>query len=167
MLLVHHRDITGKALKEYLSPITLELVIRANLGQDHWLRGQIGHPEYHFDQNSFSKSWAYMEKNRALIRPALEAGDAVSALESLGRLTHAGQDLYAHSNYVPLWLSRFPVGSAPTPEEIDAFDTNLIQSKVLRSGKIYWPLEPFSWIPFLKKFIVPFLPRDSHAWMNL
>jgi hypothetical protein len=85
----------------------------------------------------------------------------------LGRLTHAGQDLYAHSNYVSLWLSNFQEGNYPPPEEIDPFDCGLLQSPDLHSGKIYWPLEPFSWIPLIRKFVVPFLPRDSHAWMNL
>ncbi len=167
MLPVYHRAITEQALKEDLSPSVFETVAAANLGQDHWLRGQIGHPEYHFDQNAFTRSWAYMESNRALIRPALEAGDALSAQQALGRLTHAGQDLYAHSNYVPLWLSRFPETGYPPPEEMDAFDSGLLQGGNLHSGKIYWPLEPFSWIPFLKKYVAPFLPRDSHAWMNL
>ncbi len=166
MLTIYHRAITVQALSADFSPSALETVIAANLGQDN-LRGQIGHPEYHFDDNAFAKSWAYLESNRALVRPALEAGDALSAQQALGRLTHAGQDLYAHSNYVPLWLGRFPEGKGPPPEEIDPFDGDLFEGPDLRSGKIYWPLEPFSWIPFLRKFIVPLLPRDSHAWMNL
>jgi hypothetical protein len=164
---VYHRAITLQALNAEFHPSILETVIAANLAQDHWLRGQIGHPEYHFDQKAFAKSWAYIDRNRALIRPALEAGDALPAQQALGRLTHAGQDLYAHSNYVSLWLSRFPQGKWPPPDEIDPFDEGLLQAPELLSGKIYWPLEPFSWIPSLKKFVIPFLPRDSHAWMNL
>lgn len=167
MLPRYHREILKQALLDRLSPSVFETVVAANLDQDHWLRGQIGHPEYHFDQNAFSKSWDYMERNRAMIRPALELGDALSAQRALGRLTHAGQDLYAHSNYVPQWLSRFPKAEYPPAEEIDAFDRELLEGGNLRSGKIYWPLEPLSWIPFLKKYIVPILPRNSHAWMNL
>ena len=167
MLTIYHRAITLQALGAVFSPPALETVIAANLGQDHWLCGQIGHPEYHFDQNVFAKSWDYIEKNRALVRPALEAGEARSAQRALGRLTHAGQDLYAHSNYISLWLSRFPQGKWPLPNEINPFDNGLLQSPELRSGKIYWPLEPLYWFPLLKKFIIPLLPRDSHAWMNL
>lgn len=167
MLAVYHRALTIQALGYFFSPSALETIVAANLGQDHLLRGQIGHPEYHFDQNAFAESWAYLESNRLLVHPALEAGDVLSAQQALGRLTHAGQDLYSHSNYILLWLGRFQEGNWPPPEAIDPFDQSLLQGPELRSGKIYWPLEPFSWIPFLRKVLVPLIPRDSHAWMNL
>jgi len=167
MLTIYHRAITTQALGEYFSPPALEAVISANLGQDHWLRGQIGHPEYHFDQNAFAESWAYLERNRAFIRPALEAGDALAAQQALGRLTHAAQDFYAHSNYITLWLSRTLQGKWPLPEELDPFDGDLLKGPDLRSGKVYLPLELLAWIPGLSRLIVPLLPRDSHAWMNL
>ena len=108
MLKTYHRRITTQALSEFFAPQALEIVISANLGQDHWLRGQIGHPEYHFDQNAFLRGQNYMEQNRALILPALQAGDARSAQQAFGRLTHAAQDFYAHSNYVTRWLRPFP-----------------------------------------------------------
>jgi hypothetical protein len=167
MLQIYHRVITSQALSGYFSPRSLEVIIAANLDQDHWLRGQIGHPEYHFDQNAFAKSRAYVERNRALIRPRLEAGNAVAAQQALGRLIHAAQDFYAHSNYVSLWLDRFPEEKWPPAEEIDPLDEDLLNSRDLRSGKVYFPVEPFSWIPGLAALIVPLLPRDSHAWMNL
>jgi hypothetical protein len=166
MLKPYHRAITEQALKEYFTPAALERVIAANLYQDR-PRGQIGHSEYHFDQNAFAASWAYIERNRALIRTALEVGEAASAQKAFGRLTHAAQDLYAHSNYVTLWLKRFPEGGWPPPEETDPFDGDLLNGPDLRSGKIYWPLEPLSWIPGLGRFIIPLLPQESHAWMNL
>jgi hypothetical protein len=164
---VYHRAITAKALGGYFSPPALEMVIAANLGQDHLLRGQIGHPEYHFDQNALQQSWAYIERNRLLVRPALETGKAAPARSALGRLTHAAQDLYAHSNYVPLWLSRFPEGKAPPADEIDPFDSGLLQGSELRSGKLYYPFELLSFVPFLGAFARLFLPHDSHARMNL
>ena len=167
MLKTYHRAITIQALRGYFNPQALEVIISANLGQDHWLRGQIGHPEYHFDQNAFAESWAYLERNRALVRPALETGDAPAAQQALGRLTHAAQDFYAHTNYVTLWLSRYAEGEWPPPEEMDPFDGNLLQGPDLRSGKVYFPLEPLSWIPGFAPLIVPLLPRDSHAWINL
>jgi hypothetical protein len=167
MLTIYHRAITVQALNADFNLPALETVLTANLGQDHWLYGQVGHPEYHFDQNAFAKSWAYMESNRVQVRPALEAGDPISAQQALGRLTHAAQDLYAHSNFVLLWLSRYEEGKWPPPDEIDPFDGDLLQSSDLRSGKIYLLLEALAWIPYLTKVVVPLIPRDSHAWMNL
>jgi hypothetical protein len=166
MLKKYHRAITTQALREYFSPPALEFIIEANLGQDHWLRGQICHPEYHFDQNAFQESWNYIEHNRAIIYRTLKAGEALLAQKALGRLTHAVQDFYAHSNYVTHWLARFPLDQLPPPDKMDPFDKALLEDPDLRSGKVYWPFEPFSWIPGMRRFIL-FLPRDSHAWMNL
>jgi hypothetical protein len=36
----------------------------------------------------------------------------------------------------------------------------------LISGRIYPPLEYFSFLPLLAPLVIPLLPRDSHAWMN-
>ena len=167
MLKPYHRAITAEALAGKFSKAALKAIVSANLGQDHWLRGQIGHDEYHFDRNAFEASWAYLERNRDQVRAALEAGEALPARQAFGRLTHAAQDLYAHSNYVPLWLDRFPEGKWPPPAEIDPFDEAILQGPDLRSGKLYYPLEVLSFIPLVKELVIPHLPRDSHAWMNL
>jgi hypothetical protein len=50
---------------------------------------------------------------------------------------------------------------------VDPLDEDLIDSRALRSGKLYFPLEIFSFIKPLKPLVMPLLPRDSHAWMNL
>jgi hypothetical protein len=167
MLKPYHRAITAQALADQFSKPALKAIISANLGQDHWLRGQIGHDEYHFDQSAFEASWAYLERNRAQVRAALADGQVLPARQAFGRLTHAAQDLYAHSNYVSLWLERFPEGKWPPPDEIDPFDRSLLTGPDLRSGKLYYPLEVLSFIPVLKELVLPRLPRDSHAWMNL
>jgi hypothetical protein len=167
MLKIYHRQITIQALKESFSPQALEIVVRANLGQDHWLRGQVGHPEYHFDQNTFAKSRAYLERNRAMVYSALKDGSILQARMAFGRLTHAAQDFYAHSNYITRWLAKFPEGQWPSPSAVDAFDDSLMMEPDLRSGKIYWPVEPLTWIPGLGRLLIPLIPRDSHAWMNL
>jgi hypothetical protein len=159
-----HRLITREALREQFSEHALDAIISANVYQDR-PAGQIGHDEFHFDNNAFAKGIAYLEKNRTEVRVALEKGDVLSAWRAFGRLTHAAQDFYAHSNYVTLWLERFPADAWPLPEEIDPLDRDLLAGP-LCSGRIYL-LEPLSWIPALKKFIVPLIPRDSHAWMNL
>jgi hypothetical protein len=81
-------------------------------------------------------------------------------------LTHTAQDFYAHSNYIPLWLARQPEGALPAPSEVEPMDPDLIRSPALRSGKVYW-LELLTMILPLKPLIMPLLPRDSHAWMNI
>ncbi len=163
----YHRTITVKALESFFSAAALEDVIAANLGQDHWLKGQLGHPEYHFDANSFVKSQAYIDRNRAEILPALEKGDALVARQAFGRLTHAAQDLYAHSNYTALWFRRFEKQGKPPAEDIDPMDTNILNDPALHSGKVIPPLDGLMTVPFLKRLILPFMPADTHAKMNL
>ena len=151
---------------ETFSPRALRAIIDTNLRQDS-LRALMGHDEFHFDNNAFARSRSYIEEQRALIKPALEGERALSAWEAFGRLTHAAQDFYSHSNYVDLWLVCQPNGMRPAPAEIDPLDDSLIENPSLRSGKFYYPLEAFSFVPGLKKLVTPLLPRDSHAWMNL
>lgn len=165
MLEQFHIEITHQALDEKCSSRALEKIIEANLNQDS-LCGQIGHDEYHFDNNSFEKSYAYIEEQRARTVSALMADDAPSAWSAFGRLTHTVQDFYAHSNYIDLWLSRQPDGAHPTPSEIDPLNPDLINSCALRSGKVHF-LEVLTLIGPLKSLIMPLLPRDSHAWMNI
>ena len=167
MLKTYHRLVTMQALGEYFSSLALEVVINANLEQDHLLRGQINHPEYHFDQNAFRQGEEYIESNRLIARNSMKAGDAFQAQVALGRLTHAAQDFYSHSNYVNRWLSRFPREQWPSQSEIDPLDDSLLSGQELRSGKVNWLFELFSWIPGVGRLLVPLLPRDSHARMNL
>jgi hypothetical protein len=161
----YHLAITAQALRGRFSETALEAILFGNTHQDR-LAGQIGHPEFHFDDNAFERSAAYIEQNRTEVCSALIRGETLPAWHAFGRLTHAAQDFYAHSDYVPLWLDRFPADAPPPADAIDPLDAHLLAGP-LRSGKIYWPLEPFSWIPVLKRFVLPLLPRDSHAWMNL
>jgi hypothetical protein len=165
MLQKFHIEMLHLALGDKFSPRALERIIAANLYQDR-LRGQIGHDEYHFDNNAFEKSYAYIEAQRALTIASLMANAAPSAWSAFGRLTHTAQDFYAHSNYVRLWLARQPEGARPAPPEIDPVDPGLLQAEALRSGRIY-PLELLTFIPVLKPLVMPLLPRDAHGWMNL
>ena len=166
MLKIYHRQILQEALEGKVSPHALEIVIEANLKQDG-LRGQIGHDEYHFDNNAFDESYAYIEKNHANVRAALKGGDFEEAWAAFGRLSHTAQDFYAHSNYIALWLAQFDKESVPLPENIDHADQAIIKSDKLKSGKFYYPLELLSYIPALKRYVMPYLPKDSHAWMNI
>ncbi|MEO8356827.1 MAG: hypothetical protein ABI621_13010 [Chloroflexota bacterium] len=166
MLQKFHAEITKKALGEHFSAAALDRIIAANVYQDR-LAGQIGHDEFHVDNNAFEKSYAYIQEQRAIVISSIQLDDTSSAWAAFGRLAHTAQDFYAHSNYIDLWLSRHVNGSYPTPPEIDPVDPDLIDTPALRSGKIYLLLEAFSFVKILKPLVMPFLPRDSHAWMNL
>ena len=162
----YHIQITRKALERYFSSAALETIIEANLFQDR-LRGQIGHDEYHFDNNAFEASYNYMEKQRSLVRISLMAGDPGTAWKAFGRLTHTAQDFYAHSNYIDLWLARQTAGVPPSPADVAPMDPDLLRSPDLRSGKVYLPWEALTLVGFLEPYARRLLPRDSHAWMNL
>ena len=165
MLEKFHVEIMHLALDEKFSSPALEKLIKANLNQDRLL-GLIGHDEYHFDNNAFEKSYAYIEEQRALTVSSLMENDVPSAWSAFGRLTHSVQDFYAHSNYIDLWLTCQPVGAIPIPAEVDPLDSLLMKSQALRSGKVYL-LEILTLIIPLKPFVMPYLPRDAHGWMNL
>jgi hypothetical protein len=167
MLAKYHISITRKALSAHFSPCALDAILAANLGQDGLLTGQIGHDEYHFDNNAFEESYAFIEGQRQLTRASLRDEDIPTAWAAFGRLTHTAQDFYAHSNYVALWLSQHDGSSPPPPSEIAPLMDDLLHSPELHSGKLYYPLEVFFFIPVLKHLVMPLLPRDSHAWMNL
>ena len=166
MLIPYHRKILQEALQDKISPSALKTISNANAKQDG-LRGQIGHDEYHFDNNAFEESYAYIEENHVQIRRALKENRVEEAWVAFGRLSHTAQDFYAHSNYIPLWLAQFEQESAPRPLDVDHADQAIIKSASLRSGKLYYPLELFSYIPIIKRLVMPHLPKDSHAWMNI
>lgn len=157
-----HREMTQKALGEHFAPAALETVIAANLGQDA-LRYQVGHDHFHYDNNAFAAGDAYVESLRRQAIEALVAGHAEAARQAFGRLTHTVQDFYAHSNYVELWQS---VYGTDDPTRIDPLDERIRQHPDLHSGKLYYPLEAFSFIPAFEPLVLPRLPRDSHAHMN-
>lgn len=165
MLRDYHIEMMHLALDRTFSPRALEKIIAANVYQDRLL-GQIGHDEYHFDNNAFDKSHAYIEEQRALAVSSLMADHAPSAWSAFGRLTHTAHDFYAHSNYIALWLAHKRDGALPTPTEVDPMDSDFIHSGALRSGKVYW-IEILTLISSLRPLVVSILPRDSHGWMNL
>jgi len=159
----YHRAITKKALDKYFSVSALEDIVSANLGQDA-LRYQFGHDHFHYDSNSFVAGDAYCYDLRRMIVVALQAEDVLAARGAFGRLTHTVQDFYAHSNYVSLWRDIYPDAA---PAEIEPELTLVLSHPRLHSGKLYYPLEIFAFIDALKAYILPLLPRDSHAWMNI
>jgi hypothetical protein len=161
-----HAEITRRALRETFGRRALNAIVASNLRMDA-IYNQFGRDAMHFDNNAFGPSRAFMEEQRVLIRPALERGETGAAWQAFGRLTHTAQDFYAHSNYVDLWLACQPNGMHPAAREIDPLDDALVENPSLRSGKPYLPFGLLSFVPGLNKLVMPHLPRDSHAWMNL
>jgi hypothetical protein len=165
MLVYVHEEMTREALAGRFSPRALEIIIAANLKQDSW-RGQIGHDEYHFDNNAFEKSYRYIDEQRGYVLASLLSPGMHSAWIAFGRLIHTAQDFYSHTNYIPLWLDEHN-GSLPSPPEIDPLRKDLIQHPKLHSGRLYLPMDALYFIPFLRRAALAFLPADSHGRMNL
>src|SRR5262245_51635536 len=132
MLTQYHVEIMLASVGDHFSPRAISEIIYANARQDR-LQGQFGHDEYHFDNNAFEKTYAYIEEQRALVVASLNQKDALSAWQAFGRFLHSVQDFYAHSNYITLWVNRFNVQALPTPAEIDPVDLTLLNSPDLRS----------------------------------
>jgi len=167
MLIPIHEKMTREALETRFSPRALEIIIAANKKQDA-LRGQIGHDEFHFDNNALDKSYRYITEQRGQVIATLLGPGILSAWIAFGRLLHTAQDFYAHTNYVSLWLAQFNgTPPAPPPSGIDPVQKSLIASPDLHSGKLYLPFDVLYFIPSLKKVSLSLLPRDSHAHMNL
>jgi hypothetical protein len=162
MKLEYHRRITAEALAAEVSPTALAAIISANLGQDA-LRFQFGHDYYHYDNNAFEASDTYIEQQRRAAIEALACSSALPAWQAFGRLTHAAQDFYAHTNYVTLWRERHP---GLPPDQILSGDLASMPGVRLYSGRLYYPLEVLSFIPFFGRAVAFLLPTDAHAHMN-
>lgn len=167
MLIEYHESITRKALSEHFGARALQAILTANLKQDNLLTGQVGHNEYHYDNNAIAESDHYIEEQRGLTLSALPKDDLPAAWAAFGRLIHTAQDFYAHSNYVDLWLSQFNGQTPLPPSEIAPLMDELIRNPELHSGKLYYPLGVLSFVPFVKRLVIPLLPADSHAHMQL
>ncbi len=166
MLAEYHIEICQRALEGKFSVRALETIMDANTAQDN-LGGQIGHPEYHFDDNAFEEGYAYLEEQREIIMTIFsEEGNIEHAWKAFGRLTHAAQDFYSHSNYLELWAQSFPKDEILPADQVNALDQDTLNHPDLRSGRIYFP-EVLAFIPSLRPLTRRILPADSHANMNL
>ena len=159
---VYHRAVLAEAVGQQVSARALAAMAAANVGQDS-VRGLL-HYAWHFDDSLFAEALACMEQWRA---EAAAAADPAAAWTAFGRLSHAAQDFYSHSNYVALWRSQFAAQAAPPVESIDGLDPALLKDPRLISGRVYLPWEALSFVPALRGLSKLILPRDSHAWMNL
>jgi hypothetical protein len=165
MLIPIHEEMTREALGTCFSPRALEVIVAANRKQDA-LSMQIGHDEYHFDNNAIEAGHRYINEQRGFVIASLLSPGVLSAWVAFGRLLHTAQDFYAHTNYIPLWLDQFG-GTPPAPPEVDPVHKDLIKSPKIRSGKIYLPMDALYFVPFLRKLSLALLPHDSHGKMNL
>jgi hypothetical protein len=87
MLIPIHAEITQKALSGIFTPKILDKVIQANQKQDG-LQGQIGHPEFHFDDNKMIAGFAYIQHQRSILLSSLQNENMNSAWQAFGRLLH-------------------------------------------------------------------------------
>lgn len=164
MKAAYHRQITTTALDTLVSPRALEAILLANLGQDSWV-GLLFHPEFHFDDNRFQAGATYLVEQRTQARSSLQAGNPLFAWQAFGRLTHAVQDFYAHSNYVQLFLETFP---RILPVEIDPLAPEILNDQRLRSGSVHWGWELILHsLPGLTSLLQNLIPANTHAAMNL
>lgn len=106
MKTAYHITMTQTVLSTRVSENALQTIVAANIAQDDW-RGQVGHPEFHFDDSALAKGNDYIKKQRQIARTALPDGDVQTAREAFGRQLHSAQDFYAHSNYVHLWVLKY------------------------------------------------------------
>ena len=165
MLVPIHEEMTREALSSRVSSRALEVIIAANRKQDA-ISGQIGHDEFHFDNNAIDEGRRYINEQRGFVIASLLSPGVLSAWIAFGRLTHTAQDFYSHTNYISMWLDQYP-GTPPTPPEIDPVQKDLIESPKIHSGKIYFPMDVLYFVPFLRKVSLALLPHDSHGRMNL
>lgn len=166
MLGQYHVEIVQQALGEQFDAADLAVIAAGNLSLDG-IAGQIGHPEYHFDDSAFAAGQAFIERQRQATVEATQRRDRPAALTAFGRLTHTRQDFYAHSDWVRRWADRqggvehcLP---AETPLCLDPLAEPGLTSG--RSAIIVYLLHRLPLIgPLCRRL---YLPPDSHEAMNL
>ncbi len=159
---VYHQQVLERAIGGRVSERALAAITTANLDQDS-LRGLL-RPEIHFDNSLIEQGLAYIESMRAV---AAATDTVLTAWDAFGRLSHAAQDFYSHSNYVALWLEPYAADAWPAPNLVDGLDARLLRDPRLFTGRVYLPLEALCLFPALRGLVKPLLPRDAHAWVNL
>lgn len=165
MILRYHEQMTRAALDGRFSKPALDAVVKANLGQDALLKLLVG--KYHFDGNAFEQAFIYMEEQEAAILAALAADKPLQAQQAFGRITHAVQDYYAHTNYAALWLEAHPDFEPAGGLPVDPVDPEIMEAGGLRAAYVYLPWEALALFPALVPILERLLPPDSHTRMNL
>lgn len=165
MELKYHIQACQDAFGHQFSQRALNAIITANTGQDD--THNLLRFNFHFD-NNFKDTWGYIDKQRALLFKNLTLEKVTSAWQTFGRITHATQDFYSHSNYVRLWAEKYSEnGKLPPPSEINALEPELLDRPDLMTAKIYMPFEMITYWERFRPFARRHLPQDSHANMHL
>ena len=166
----YHIEIVTRAIGEHFSESALAEIIKANLGQDD-LRHQFGNKShYHFDNNELEKSAEYVTKLHLDIKVMAGNRQHKGRLQrqAFGKLSHAIQDFYAHSNYVRLWLERNGGIKNTTPQQIEAQDPAIMADPNLKSGSFLLWRDAIYFLPVWKHIArAVYVPKDSHEEMNL
>jgi len=159
----YHIEITQKALRSHFSEEALEVIVKANIRQDR-LKFQFGHNYIHFDGSAFKEGFEYIANLEKSILVNVSSNKILNARISLGCVLHSWQDFYSHSNYIQLWLANH---DHKPPVNIDWDDLSILAHCDLKSGKNYGVMEFIAMVPGLSKIIIPLMPEDSHARMNM
>ena len=159
----YHISVLTETIGSQISARALQEIIAGNLGQDMgWDQFK---PHVHFDNSLFSDGLAFMEEQHAIITQSDSANKMWSAF---GKLTHAAQDFYSHSNYVDLWLKANGGFEKTKPEDINGLDEKLLNDSRLVSGNFFLWRDIIYYIPLIKNFAKKHLLfPDSHEAMNL
>lgn len=163
----YHVRVTREATGLEFSPEALEVVIAANLAMDSgWNQLRF---ERHFDNDLFAQGWTFVESEHARIQSAAREGGTGPAMQAaFGRLCHAVQDFYSHSNYVQLWLDEHGGFDHVNPDDIDPLDGALLRHPQLRSGHFkLWRDLPFHFKQTRGLMRRLWVPAGSHEAMNL
>lgn len=171
----YHRQVTAEALGDLLSHEELEIVIKANVGQDNvwnWLTT----PERHYDGRFFAQAEAYIDKERARAVDAFRGGDRVAALQTMGRLLHTRQDFYSHSNWMQLCAAqgstkdtaRNTVNTAGWNAADPAICLDTQADRQIYAARAPFLIHALYLIPILGPLIKRiYLPADFHEAMHL
>ena len=159
----YHIAVLTETIGAHISARALHEIIAGNLGQDRgWNQLR---PHVHFDNSQFAQGLALIEEQHGIIA---RSEDANAMWLAFGKLTHAAQDFYSHSNYVDLWLEANGGFEKTKPEDINGLDENLLHDSRLVSGNFFWWRDTIYYIPLIKNFAKKHLVfPDSHEAMNL
>jgi len=165
----YHAVITAEAVGKYFDKPALRQIVVANIAQDSISSLFGARPEVHFDDDLVAAGLGYVEtEHRRIAALAAQTGTAAAQRAAFGRLCHTAQDLYAHSNYVRLWLDAHGGLQATRPEDMDALDAGILGSSKLKTGHYaFWHFLAYS-IPGVSWVMRRIgVPPGSHEAMNL
>ena len=159
----YHLQITTQALSRHFSEAALSEILKANIFQDR-PEGQFGHPFYHFDDSQFELTYRYLASKKEMLLSAMQEHQPHLARTCFGKITHAVQDFYAHSNYLNLWKQKYNKTDFLAK---DILISEIITDPNLISGRFYQPWEWITFFPLIGPIAARYFPKDSHAHMNL